>query len=100
MRDMSCYNICSSKQVNPRAKVSVKLVGEAGIGTVASGVAKANADIIQVINEDLPVAFTSTIGISFPVIFSCVNIMIVMSKPKYNIFRIIGFTFMAMLFFN
>ncbi|MBA0849519.1 hypothetical protein Goshw_017084, partial [Gossypium schwendimanii] len=34
-------------QVNPKAKVSVKLVAEAGIGTVASGVAKANADIIQ-----------------------------------------------------
>lgn len=31
------------------AKVSVKLVAEAGIGTVASGVAKGNADIIQVI---------------------------------------------------
>lgn len=37
-------------QVNPRAKVSVKLVAEAGIGTVASGVAKGNADIIQVFN--------------------------------------------------
>jgi len=35
-------------QVNPSAKVSVKLVAEAGIGVVASGVAKANADIIQV----------------------------------------------------
>ncbi|GMN57777.1 hypothetical protein TIFTF001_026880 [Ficus carica] len=34
-------------QVNPKAKVSVKLVAQAGIGTVASGVAKANADIIQ-----------------------------------------------------
>jgi hypothetical protein len=33
--------------VQPSAKVSVKLVGEAGIGTVASGVAKANADVIQ-----------------------------------------------------
>ena len=34
--------------MNPAAKVSVKLVAEAGIGTVASGVAKANADVIQV----------------------------------------------------
>ena len=41
-----------SLQVNPRAKVSVKLVAEAGIGTVASGVAKANADIIQVSGHD------------------------------------------------
>jgi len=35
-------------EVNQRAKVSVKLVASAGIGTVASGVAKANADIIQI----------------------------------------------------
>ncbi|KAJ4845666.1 Ferredoxin-dependent glutamate synthase 1, chloroplastic/mitochondrial [Turnera subulata] len=39
-------------QVNPKAKVSVKLVAEAGIGTVASGVAKGNADIIQVSGHD------------------------------------------------
>ncbi|GLC45038.1 Ferredoxin-dependent glutamate synthase 1, chloroplastic/mitochondrial [Pleodorina starrii] len=39
-------------QVNPKAKVSVKLVAEAGIGVVASGVAKANADIIQVSGHD------------------------------------------------
>ena len=36
-------------QVNPKAKVSVKLVAQAGIGTVASGVSKGNADIIQVL---------------------------------------------------
>jgi glutamate synthase (ferredoxin) len=39
-------------QINPAAKVSVKLVGEAGIGTVASGVAKAGADVIQVSGHD------------------------------------------------
>ena len=39
-------------QVNPRSKVSVKLVAQAGIGTVASGVAKANADIIQISGHD------------------------------------------------
>lgn len=39
-------------QVNPKAKVSVKLVAEAGIGTVASGVAKANADVIQISGHD------------------------------------------------
>jgi glutamate synthase (NADPH/NADH) large chain len=36
------------KQVNPTARVGVKLVSEAGIGTVASGVAKAYADYIVV----------------------------------------------------
>ena len=39
-------------QVNPKSKVSVKLVAQAGIGTVASGVAKANADIIQISGHD------------------------------------------------
>ncbi|CAD7701884.1 unnamed protein product [Ostreobium quekettii] len=39
-------------QVSPHAKVSVKLVAEAGIGTVASGVAKASADVIQVSGHD------------------------------------------------
>jgi glutamate synthase (ferredoxin) len=38
--------------VNQGAKVSVKLVAQAGIGTVASGVAKANADIIQISGHD------------------------------------------------
>lgn len=39
-------------QINPVAKVSVKLVSEVGIGTVAAGVAKANADIIQISGHD------------------------------------------------
>ncbi|KAF8065477.1 hypothetical protein HT031_003078 [Scenedesmus sp. PABB004] len=39
-------------QINPAAKVSVKLVAEAGIGVVASGVAKANADVIQISGHD------------------------------------------------
>ncbi|MBV5260685.1 glutamate synthase subunit alpha [Synechococcus moorigangaii CMS01] len=39
-------------QINPAAKVSVKLVAEIGIGTIAAGVAKANADIIQVSGHD------------------------------------------------
>nr|WDB00029.1 glutamate synthase [Cyanidium sp. THAL103] len=39
-------------QINPQAKVSVKLVSEVGIGTVATGVAKANVDIIQISGHD------------------------------------------------
>ncbi|MDP5346989.1 MAG: glutamate synthase-related protein, partial [Paracoccaceae bacterium] len=34
------------KQINPRAKVTVKLVAQSGVGTIAAGVAKAKADII------------------------------------------------------
>ncbi len=40
------------KQVNPRAKVCVKLVAESGVGTIAAGVAKAHADIILVSGFD------------------------------------------------
>ncbi len=40
------------KQANPRARVCVKLVAESGVGTVAAGVAKANADIILVSGHD------------------------------------------------
>ncbi|MEZ5836197.1 MAG: glutamate synthase large subunit [Geminicoccaceae bacterium] len=36
------------KQINPKAKVCVKLVSESGIGTIAAGVAKARADVILV----------------------------------------------------
>ncbi|MBB5712021.1 glutamate synthase large subunit [Sphingomonas xinjiangensis] len=36
------------KMINPRARVCVKLVSSAGIGTVAAGVAKAHADVILV----------------------------------------------------
>ena len=40
------------KQVNPEALVSVKLVAEAGVGTIAAGVAKAYADLITIAGYD------------------------------------------------
>ena len=36
------------KQINPRAKVTVKLVAASGVGTIAAGVAKAKADVILI----------------------------------------------------
>ncbi|MGQ0602281.1 MAG: glutamate synthase-related protein, partial [Anaerolineales bacterium] len=36
------------KQINPRAAVSVKLVAQGGVGTIAAGVAKAGADVILI----------------------------------------------------
>ena len=36
------------KQINPRCKVTVKLVAASGVGTIAAGVAKAKADIILI----------------------------------------------------
>ena len=36
------------KNANPRARISVKLVAEVGVGTVAAGVAKAHADVVLI----------------------------------------------------
>ena len=40
------------KMANPKARISVKLVAEAGVGTVAAGVAKAHADVILIAGHD------------------------------------------------
>ncbi|GAC35443.1 glutamate synthase large subunit [Paraglaciecola polaris] len=40
------------KQVNPKAQISVKLVSEPGVGTIATGVAKAYADLITISGYD------------------------------------------------
>ena len=40
------------KQINPRARVSVKLVSEPGVGTIATGVVKAYADLITISGYD------------------------------------------------
>ena len=40
------------KSVNPAARISVKLVAEVGVGTVAAGVAKAHADVILISGHD------------------------------------------------
>lgn len=40
------------KMINPQAKVSVKLVSKAGVGTIAAGVAKAKADVVIIAGYD------------------------------------------------
>ncbi len=40
------------KNVNPSARVSVKLVAEVGVGTIAAGVAKAHADVVLISGHD------------------------------------------------
>ncbi|HYO81534.1 MAG TPA: glutamate synthase large subunit, partial [Bryobacteraceae bacterium] len=40
------------KNVNPRSRISVKLVAEVGVGTVAAGVAKAHADVVLISGYD------------------------------------------------
>jgi len=39
------------KNVNPRARIAVKLVAEVGVGTVAAGVAKAHADVVLIAGD-------------------------------------------------
>ncbi|MGE0228579.1 MAG: glutamate synthase large subunit [Dehalococcoidia bacterium] len=40
------------KNANPRARISVKLVAEVGVGTVAAGVAKAKSDVVLISGHD------------------------------------------------
>ncbi len=40
------------KNVNPQARINVKLVSEVGVGTVAAGVAKARADVVLISGHD------------------------------------------------
>jgi glutamate synthase domain-containing protein 2/glutamate synthase domain-containing protein 1/glutamate synthase domain-containing protein 3 len=40
------------KNVNPKARISVKLVAEVGVGTVAAGVSKAHADVVLISGYD------------------------------------------------
>jgi glutamate synthase (NADPH/NADH) large chain len=40
------------KNINPQARISVKLVSESGVGTIAAGVAKAKADMILISGAD------------------------------------------------
>ncbi|MEA1967700.1 MAG: glutamate synthase large subunit [Thermodesulfobacteriota bacterium] len=44
--------IFDMRNINPKARVSVKLVSEAGVGTVAAGVAKAWADMVLISGHD------------------------------------------------
>ena len=40
------------KNVNPQARIAVKLVSEVGVGTVAAGVAKAHADVVLISGDN------------------------------------------------
>ena len=44
--------IADLKNINPKARISVKLVAEVGVGTIAAGVAKAHADHILISGHD------------------------------------------------
>lgn len=74
-------------QVNPDAKVSVKLVAADGIGTIAAGVAKANADIIQISGHDggtgaSPVASIKHVGTPWELGLSEVHQVLLANKLR------------------
>ena len=48
IRSRTCAAVYDLKNVNPEAEVSVKLVSEVGVGTVATGVAKCKADHVTI----------------------------------------------------
>jgi len=52
IEDLLKQLIFDLKAASPDADVNVKLVSEAGIGTIAAGVAKANADVVHVSGHD------------------------------------------------
>ncbi|MGD0091093.1 MAG: glutamate synthase-related protein [Planctomycetota bacterium] len=51
------------KNANPRARVSVKLVAEVGVGTIAAGVSKAHADVVLISGHDGGTAAAPLTGI-------------------------------------
>jgi glutamate synthase (NADPH/NADH) large chain len=60
------------KSTNPKARVSVKLVAEVGVGTVAAGVAKAHADMILISGHDggtgaSPISSIKTAGVPWEI---------------------------------
>ncbi len=60
------------KNVNPKARISVKLVSEAGVGTIAAGVAKGGADMVLISGHDggtgaSPVTSIKTAGIPWEI---------------------------------
>ncbi|MCG8484151.1 MAG: glutamate synthase large subunit, partial [Clostridia bacterium] len=60
------------KNVNPNARVSVKLVSEVGVGTIAAGVAKGSADMVLISGHDggtgaSPITSVKTAGIPWEI---------------------------------
>jgi glutamate synthase (NADPH/NADH) large chain len=75
------------KNANPYARISVKLVSEAGVGTIAAGVAKAHADNIQISGYDggtgaSPVSSIKHAGLPFELGIAETHQTLVMNKLR------------------
>ena len=78
------------KQINPDAQVGVKLVAEAGIGTIAAGVAKAKADVISISGHvggtgASPLTSLKYAGVPFEIGLSEVNQVLTLNKLRHRI---------------
>ncbi len=82
--------IFDMKNVNPRARVSVKLVAESGVGTIAAGVAKAKADTIIISGSEggtgaSPMSSIRHTGISPEIGLSEVQQTLVLNKLRSRV---------------
>ena len=78
------------KQINPTAKVCVKLVARSGVGTIAAGVAKANADVILISGYDggtgaSPQSSIKYVGLPWEMGLSEVNQVLTLNKLRNRV---------------
>ena len=78
------------KQINPEARVSVKLVARSGIGTIAAGVAKAKADTILIAGHDggtgaSPQTSLKFAGIPWEMGLSEVNQVLTLNRLRHTV---------------
>ncbi|NIA67945.1 glutamate synthase large subunit [Pelagibius litoralis] len=78
------------KQINPQAKVCVKLVARSGIGTIAAGVAKAKADVILISGNvggtgASPQTSIKFAGVPWEMGISEVNQVLTLNRLRHNV---------------
>ncbi len=78
------------KQVNPKARIGVKLVASSGIGTIAAGVAKAKADIILISGHNggtgaTPQTSVKYVGIPWEMGLTEVNQVLTLNNLRHKI---------------
>jgi glutamate synthase (NADPH/NADH) large chain len=78
------------KQVNPKARVGVKLVASSGIGTIAAGVAKAKADIILISGHNggtgaTPQTSVKYVGIPWEMGLTEVNQVLTLNNLRHKV---------------
>ncbi len=78
------------KQVNPKARVAVKLVASSGIGTIAAGVAKAKADIILISGHNggtgaTPQTSVKYVGIPWEMGLTEVNQVLILNNLRHTV---------------